>query len=157
MTRRSLLFDVVGIPGAQGSKRHVGRGVMVESSAKVKPWRSDVKAAAEAEILRSGAPWPPLDVPVEVMIDFRFHRPKSHYGTGRNANAIKATAPDYPTSRALGDADKLARSTLDALTAAGVFVDDSLVVRLEVEKVWAPPFVAQGALVSVRTMPGAGQ
>ena len=32
-------FNVIGIPGAQGSKRHVGNGVMVESSKKVKPWR----------------------------------------------------------------------------------------------------------------------
>ena len=35
-----LSFDVKGVPGAQGSKRHVGRGVMLESSKKVAPWRS---------------------------------------------------------------------------------------------------------------------
>ena len=50
MARRHLAFTVRGIPGAQGSKRHVGHGVMIESSKKVKPWRSDVKAAAEDAI-----------------------------------------------------------------------------------------------------------
>jgi len=41
-----LRIDVKGIPGAQGSKRHVGRGIMVESSKKVAPWRSDVRDSA---------------------------------------------------------------------------------------------------------------
>jgi len=41
---------VYGTPAPQGSKKfvgiHRGRGIMVESSKKVKPWRQDVKAAA---------------------------------------------------------------------------------------------------------------
>ena len=46
-----IAFDVFGLPGPQGSKRFVGRtktgrGLMVESSAKVKPWREAVKWAA---------------------------------------------------------------------------------------------------------------
>ena len=39
---------VNGLPAPQGSHKHVGGGRMVESSKKVKPWRQDVKAAAEA-------------------------------------------------------------------------------------------------------------
>ena len=39
-------FEVVGLPAAQGSKRHVGNGVMVESSKALKPWRSAVAEAA---------------------------------------------------------------------------------------------------------------
>ena len=45
-----ITITVYGMPGPQGSKRFVGtrggRGVMVESSAKVKPWREAVKHAA---------------------------------------------------------------------------------------------------------------
>ena len=37
-------FTVHGLPAPQGSKRHVGKGVMVESSKYVKPWREAVKA-----------------------------------------------------------------------------------------------------------------
>ena len=41
-----MRITVHGTPAPQGSKRHVGNGVMVESSAKVKPWREAVKWAA---------------------------------------------------------------------------------------------------------------
>ena len=41
-----ITIRVYGTPAPQGSKRHVGRGVMVESSKKVKPWREAVKQAA---------------------------------------------------------------------------------------------------------------
>ena len=40
-------FFVEGIPASQGSKRHVGRGILIESSKRVKPWRSDVRIAAQ--------------------------------------------------------------------------------------------------------------
>jgi len=128
-----VIFDVTGIPGAQGSKKHVGNGVMVESSAKVRPWRQDVVAAALEELGRVLGR-PAFMGPVGVDLTFRFTRPKSHYGTGRNAGVLKDSAPKFPTSRALGDADKLARSTLDALVTAGVLADDSLVVDLNVRK-----------------------
>ena len=127
-----VIIDVTGIPGAQGSKKHVGNGVMVESSAKVRPWRQDVVAAALAELGRQRRP--AFANAVIVYLTFRFTRPKSHYGTGRNAGVLKDSAPKFPTSRALGDADKLARSTLDALVTAGVLADDSLVVDLNVRK-----------------------
>ena len=44
-------FVVHGMPAPQGSKKFVGlsksgRGLLVESSKKVKPWRQDVVAAA---------------------------------------------------------------------------------------------------------------
>jgi len=132
-----MIFDVTGIPGAQGSKAFKGvrngRAVMVESSAKVRPWRQDVVAAALEELGRVLGR-PAFMGPVGVDLTFRFTRPKSHYGTGRNAGVLKDSAPKFPTSRALGDADKLARSTLDALVTAGVLADDSLVVDLNVRK-----------------------
>jgi crossover junction endodeoxyribonuclease RusA len=152
--RDVLVFNVNGTPGAQGSKRHVGHGVMVESSKKVKPWRSDVKAAAEHA---TGAvahfdPWTPFDGPVHATITFRFPRPKGHYRTGRNAHLLRDNAPHFVTSRACGDADKLARSTLDALTAAGVFTDDSLVARLIVDKVYCLAGEIPGATIMVRPL-----
>jgi hypothetical protein len=44
-------FMVTGTPAPQGSKKFVGttktgRGILAESSKKVKPWRMDVKAGA---------------------------------------------------------------------------------------------------------------
>lgn len=141
MARRHLAFTVRGIPGAQGSKRHVGHGVMIESSKKVKPWRSDVKAAAEDAIRQwetdNSATWEPLAAPVKVYAHFTFARPRSHYRTGRNAHLLRVDAPEWVTSRSCGDLDKLCRSTFDALTAAGVLADDSLIASLAATKAYS--------------------
>ena len=122
----TLHFTVHGMPAAQGSKRHVGKGVMVESSKKVKPWRQDVAAAA-LRAVEDEHGFEQFTGPVEVDIDFFFARPKSHYGTGRNAGTLKTNAPIFVATRP--DIEKLERSTHDALTTAGVWRDDALVVK----------------------------
>lgn len=150
----SLIFTVHGIPGAQGSKRHVGHGVMVESSKKVRPWRSDVKAAAEQAMLRRD--WETVTGPVRVQVTFMFARPKSHYRTGRNAGLLRDNAPALPTSRAIGDNDKLQRSTFDALVAAGAIADDSLIVDVLSAKRWALAGVFPGAAIEIKALPEYG-
>ena len=80
---------------------------------------------------------PPLDGEVGVKIVANYVRPKHHFGTGRNAKVLKASAPARPTGRAYGDVDKVARLVLDALDIAGVYNDDSQVVALAVEKAYA--------------------
>ena len=108
-----ITIRVVGIPAPQGSKTLTRWGAMIEASKKVKPWRTDVKEAA-LECYNSGA----LNLPVRADIEFVFPRPKSHYGTGKNADVLKPSAPKYCTSRGNGDIDKLARSTLDGLSVS---------------------------------------
>ena len=61
---------------------------MVESSKRVKPWRRQVAAAYRDHCFGDM-----LDGPVSVTVDFYLPRPKSHYGTGRNAGALKPSAP----------------------------------------------------------------
>lgn len=119
-----LEFWVPGLPAPQGSKRHVGRGVMVESSKHVKPWRESVKWAAREAADKSG--WRMADGPVVMSVIFLFLRPKSHFGTGKNAGTLKADAPIYVTRAP--DLSKLLRSTEDALVDAGVILDDRLIV-----------------------------
>ena len=120
MTPTVSLF-VPGVPAPQGSKRHVGNGRMVESSAALKPWRATITAAChEAEVagLR-------LDCPLRVTLAFRLPRPAGHYGK----RGLLPSAPAYPTSKP--DVDKLARAVLDALaTDANVIADDARVMRL---------------------------
>lgn len=121
----AITITVYGQAAPQGSKRHVGNGVMVESSKKVKPWRQDVKAAATAAVdLLPG--WVPLDGPLSVSMTFTFLRPKGHFGTGRNAGIIRASAPQRPAT--IPDLSKLVRSTEDALTKL-VWADDARVVE----------------------------
>lgn len=114
---------VFGTPAPQGSKRHVGGGVMIESSKKVKPWRDAVRS--DAVEIRAGAE--PLDGPLVADMVFTFNRPKSHYRTGKNAHLLRDDAPPRPTGAP--DLSKLARSTEDALTDAGLWRDDSRVVE----------------------------
>jgi Holliday junction resolvase RusA-like endonuclease len=130
----AMHITVYGQPAPQGSKsafrnQHTGRIQQVESSKKVKPWRDDVKTAAEKAVADAGNP-SPITGPVVARMVFTVHRPAGHYGTGRNAGTVKPTAARRPATKGTGDLSKLIRSTEDALTAAGVWVDDALVVEL---------------------------
>jgi crossover junction endodeoxyribonuclease RusA len=110
-----------GTPAPQGSKKpirnqHTGRIVTVENSPRLVPWRQDVKHAAEAVLEDLGRPSPFLGALVVRMV-FSFMRPKS---------VSRAKRP-FPS--AYPDLSKLCRSTEDALTAAGCWGDDALVVE----------------------------
>lgn len=111
---------VVGEPAPQGSKRHVGRGIMIESSKKVAPWRQSVKWAAIEQMRREE--FLTLRGPVCVNLDFHLRKPKKP-----KFSLAPATKPDL---------DKLVRSTLDAIVEAGVIEDDCLVVRIATSKAW---------------------
>lgn len=117
---------VYGSPGPQGSKRFMGlksgRGVFIESSKKVRPWREAVKHAA----LDARAGESPIDAPIEVRMVFTFNRPRGHYRTGRNSHVLRPDAPAQPCVPP--DVSKLARSTEDALTDAGIWKDDARIV-----------------------------
>jgi Holliday junction resolvase RusA-like endonuclease len=138
-----IQFAVYGLAAPQGSKNgfaikrsgaYTGRVGMTESSKHVKPWRDDVKAAA-LEAMNFGHR-PPLDGPLCARMVFTFARPAGHFGTGRNAGQLKPSAPAWPAG--YPDLSKLARSTEDALTQAGVWADDSRVVEYErLAKVYA--------------------
>jgi len=121
-----LTITVHGTPAPQGSKRHVGNGVMIESSKKVKPWRQDVKAAALDAI--TGLSWHPLDGPLAVSMVFAIrHRPASKPSWWPGGVRWSKTLMWRPASTP--DLSKLLRSTEDALTDAGVWRDDARVVE----------------------------
>jgi crossover junction endodeoxyribonuclease RusA len=125
----ALSFFVPGTPIAQGSKRHVGNGVMVESAGdRLKDWRNAITNAAWTYRLERVA----ITGPVAVALTFVVARPKGHYGTGRNADRVKPSAPLYPATKP--DIDKTSRAVLDAITASGVWRDDAQVVGLIARK-----------------------
>lgn len=117
-------FIVYGSPAPQGSKSfkgiHGGHAVLAESSKKVKPWRMDVKAAAERWLDEQAAGQPrqrPLDGPLVVSMVFTVPKPTS-------APKRRQTWPDRKP-----DLSKLARSTEDAISDAGMWADDARVVE----------------------------
>lgn len=131
-------FTVPGAAAPQGSKRHLGNGVMIESSKRVKPWRSDVRDAAERAMLigvprmNIARPAAPLSVPVRVEVVFRYRRPASHFRTdGVSLSATGRRSP-YPMR---GDIDKLCRALFDAMTGV-VYVDDRQVVEVIATRVY---------------------
>lgn len=150
-----LSFTVHGMPAPQGSKRVVtaggkagGRAVLAESSKRVKPWREAVKEAAAdaiADYDANGWDFRPLAGPVGLEVHFRFSRPKGHYGTGRNAGKLRASAPLRPA--VAPDLSKLIRSTEDALTEAGVWRDDALVVSVVAGKWYSED--GPGAIITI--------
>lgn len=121
---RHLRFVVYGTPAPQGSKRHVGGGRMIESSRKVKPWREDVKAAAERLLEVHAVRPPPIDAPIRIRLVFTLPKPAS-------APKRRVTYP-----RRKPDIDKLIRSTFDALTSAGMWIDDSCAIEVQALKVF---------------------
>lgn len=136
MSRTELFFSVFGDPAPQGSKKHVGNGRFVEVSKKVKPWRTAVKAAYQMAVQETGD-WSMFDGPVEIDVVFYLQRPVS-------VSKSKRPLPIVPP-----DLDKLERGLFDALTEAGVWMDDSLVVVSSSRKVYADQR-GPGAAISVR-------
>lgn len=145
----ALRIVVYGSPAPQGSKKFVGirggRGVMVESSKRVKPWREDVKAAALA--VRNGAS--PLDGPLVLRMVFTLPKPASAPKTRRT----------YPMRKP--DLSKLSRSTEDALTDSGLIADDARIVEYErLAKVFPgedpEALEAPGVIIVVRVLASRG-
>lgn len=124
---------VFGTPRPQGSmslfRAKSGHEVAKYSNATYE-WRHLVTQAAIAELDKSFAG--PIEAPVVVTMAFEFARPKSHFGTGRNAGQLKPSAPAHMTTSP--DADKLARAVNDSLTDALVWADDAQVVAMHVSK-----------------------
>ncbi len=150
----SLTITAHGTPAGQGSKRHVGGGVMIESSKRLRPWREAVKHAALDAIAEwesrenGGGAWEPLAGPVHVIVSIRVARPKAHYRTGRFASILRPDAPTYAPSTP--DIDKAQRAVFDALTDAGVWRDDRQIVAVYATKVYGQP----GATVYVEAAGG---
>ena len=143
------MIVVRGKPAPQGSKVATRYGGMREASQFVMPWRNQIVSACIEQQINNGEI---IEQPVEIFIDFLFHRPQTHYGTGRNEGNLKPSAPKYPTTRTTGDIDKLCRSTLDGLSipSGGILLrDDSLVVNLRAKKSFATKGGFQGAFIHV--------
>ncbi|GAA4175973.1 RusA family crossover junction endodeoxyribonuclease [Gryllotalpicola koreensis] len=121
---RRLAFSVVGKPITQGSKKayKVGNFVRIVDANEeaLQDWRASVVAAAR--IAMDGRDGFERQTPVAVLTTFYLKRPTT----------IKRLWPTVPP-----DVEKLSRAMLDAMTIAGVYGDDSQVVRATSEKKYA--------------------
>ena len=116
-----ITFTIPGTPIPQGSKsaRVVkGRAFMFDQNRNLKPWRNEVRQAAEKALAgRDG-----FTEALSVNLTFHMPRPAT----------VKRLRPSVKP-----DIDKLIRAVFDAITDAGVWKDDSLVVHVSATEWYA--------------------
>ncbi len=113
-----ISLTIYGRPAPQGSKRHVGRGIMVESSKALKPWRQMVSATA---LEKFGTFKGTGLEAVSMIVVFYFAKPMS------------AKKRVFPTVKP--DLDKCLRAILDGLSGI-TYKDDSQVVEVRMTKLY---------------------
>jgi Holliday junction resolvase RusA-like endonuclease len=120
-----LLFEtrVFGLPVQVGSKnaRSINGKVVIydQTGKRGKTWRSDIK-----EAVRDAFDATPHQGPVVVKMLFYMPRPKYHYGTGKNKDRLKPSAPNFHDK--MPDLDKLERNVNDALSKIAILDDCSI-------------------------------
>ena len=137
------IITIKGIESApQGSKKHVGRGIMVETCKRLKSWRKEVSLMAKLIVNEI------IEEPVEVEVVFWFKRPLQHYLPN---GMVRQSAPVYITNKNKGDIDKHCRALLDSLTKSA-FADDSQVVSLHAVKKYCETESQTGATIKIRSL-----
>ena len=137
------IITIKGIESApQGSKKHVGRGIMVETCKRLKSWRKEVSLRAKLIVDEI------IEEPVEVEVVFWFKRPLKHYLPN---GMVRQSAPVYITNKNKGDLDKHCRALLDSLTKSA-FADDSQVVSLYAVKKYCETESQTGATIKIRSI-----
>ena len=132
----TLAFTITGDPKGQPRPRAFARQMGNVHVARF--YDSDVadewKRAVQIVVLDASIvhKWPLTLGPVAISLCFSLPRPKSHFG----AKGLKPSAPVHHSGKP--DADNLAKLVMDQITKSGrVWRDDSQVVSLRVEKLWA--------------------
>jgi Holliday junction resolvase RusA-like endonuclease len=75
-----------------------------------------------------------FDEPIAVDFTFKIRRPKSHFGTGRNAKTVKPSSPGSPGG--VPDLDNYIKFYSDVLNTVA-WRDDSLICRIAASKEYA--------------------
>lgn len=136
-----MRITVLGKPKPAGSKkafqnRHTGRVHVVDANKDSMSWKQDVAQAASKAAQEQGWTVEDAHAPLALEINFYLARPRTHFGSGRNSERVKDSAPSHPITRP--DVDKLSRAVMDGLTGV-VYRDDSQVVWKKVSKRYGEP------------------
>ena len=140
---------VDGNPIAQPRPRAFARKFGDKFSARVyDPGTAEGWKSLIAEMIRSQIPAEPFAGAVSVSASFYFERPKSHFGTGKNAATLKeSAAADHLKTP---DPDNLIKAVMDCMTRLRVYQDDGQVTQLYVEKLWENDANRSGMQFTVR-------
>lgn len=119
---RRFRFEVPGKPIPQGSKHHVGNGIMVENQVDLGAWRDSIAVIARSAKAASGGSRGGPFGACQLMVHFRLARPKT----------VTRAMPSVPP-----DLDKLLRAVFDGLTASGTIEDDARICAVQATKTYA--------------------
>ena len=143
MRGKKIIAKVFGTPKPQPRPRCVQRGgfVSVYNPKSADFWKGMVQDSLNeyAGMHYEGA--------IHILLVFYMPRPKSHYGTGRNANLLKDTAPYHHTKTP--DIDNLTKAVMDAITDIKVWKDDKQVVAVDAEKRYCTSYGSEGLTIDI--------
>lgn len=123
-----IRIHIPGEPTAQARSRSTRRGHHYDP---LKKFKEGIRVMIRSQVKGME----PLTGPLTLKCEFRMQRPKSHYGTGKNSDKLKMSAPYYHTIKP--DMDNLKKMVMDCLTGI-VWVDDCQVcVFKESRKIYA--------------------
>jgi len=74
---------------------------------------------------------------VAMKIVFWMKRPANHFGSGKNAGVLKASAPAAPVTKP--DIDNLLKFLADSLNHCSIWIDDSYIADIDMKKRYALP------------------
>lgn len=141
----SITIHVLGDPQGQPRGRaFVGPGghARIHEDGSAEGWKSAV-----AEIMIPRLPGEPWLGAIRIRMDWLFDRPKSHFGTGRNAGFLKPSAPVFKTSKP--DTDNAEKAILDCLTRLRLWRDDAQVAWVKKIKWYCPIGVRPGMVLTI--------
>lgn len=144
--KRTLVcrVNVVGVPVAQ--PRMTQRNKWKFKDHPIHAWRNMV--AHRVNRIVYGNDKFPCKSAFEANLTFRFIRPKCHYGTGRNAERVKPSAPIVWEHLVVPDRDNLEKAVLDSLSGI-VWHDDSQVVTGTTTKRYTEQGEEPGASIEI--------
>lgn len=146
---------VDGTPQTKGSAKAFMRPgarfpTVVNDNERNKSWEAQIKHMLFIQPLTFHR-----ELAVSLDLEFRFHRPKGHYGSGKKAQSLKPNAVKRHVSRP--DLDKLVRSVGDALKGIA-YADDSQVFQIAARKVYCCRWFGQeGVLIKLAYHEEVGQ
>jgi Holliday junction resolvase RusA-like endonuclease len=148
----AIRFFVRGEPKGQPRPRAFSMRVADRMQTRVyDPKTADGWKLAVVDAAKLFLPATPFVGPVQAQLIFMFPRPKSHFGSGKNATTLKPNAPKWHAAKP--DADNLAKAVMDALTSmGGLWEDDDQVANLEVLKFYTNDQPA-GCAVFIQSLP----
>jgi len=121
-----IKITVLGKPQPQPRHRHGQRGRFKGTYDPAKKAKADFVNG-----LLKQAPKKPFDKAVHIDIIFYFKRPKSHFGTGKNKNTLKLSAPAQHIVKP--DIDNLLKFVCDSMNKV-FWRDDSIICGVNTQK-----------------------